>query len=181
MKGLLIVDVQNDFCPGGALATPQGDKVVPVINKMMDRFDWVLASRDWHPPKTVHFEKWPPHCIRETYGAEWHPLLDTNKIQTSLLKGTGNKDDGYSAFEATNIDLTRFLKDKGIDELYVCGLTTEFCVKESAIDAAKNGFKTFAIKDAIEGVRTGPNSEEKAFEEMQDAGVSLTESISFLK
>src|SRR5690606_19482878 len=109
-KALLIVDVQNDFCPGGALAVKDGDKVVPVINGIIDKFDLVLASKDWHPVDSVHFEKWPVHCVQNTYGADFHPDLQTDKIDRVLLKGTQNKDDGYSAFEATNVSLADFLR-----------------------------------------------------------------------
>ena len=97
MKALLIVDVQNDFCPGGALGAPGNDEVVPVINKIQDKFDVVVASKDWHPENSIHFEKWPVHCVANTKGAEFHPDLKTGKIDTIFLKGTGNKDDGYSS------------------------------------------------------------------------------------
>ncbi len=174
MKALLIVDVQNDFCPGGALGAPGTDEVVPVINRLQEQFDLVVASKDWHPEETVHFEKWPPHCIRETEGAAFHPDLQTQKIDTVFLKGTGNKDDGYSAFEATNEDLAGFLKSKGVDELYVAGLTTDYCVKHTALDAAKNGFRTIVVKDAIRPVNANPGDEDKALEEMEDAGCRFT-------
>ncbi len=102
---LLIVDVQNDFCPGGALPTPQGDIVVPVINKLMDKFDLILASRDWHPEDTIHFNRWPVHCVKESHGADFPAVLKREKIIQIFEKGTGSKDDGYSAFEATNKNL----------------------------------------------------------------------------
>ncbi len=95
------MDVQNDFCPGGALAVQDGDQVVPVINKIMNRFEVVVASKDWHPSVTKHFEKWPVHCVQNTYGAAFHPQLDAENIQEVFLKGTSQEDDGYSAFEAT--------------------------------------------------------------------------------
>ena len=96
-KALLIVDVQNDFCPGGALGVKDGDKVVPVINGIIDRFDFVISSQDWHPSHSVHFEKWPVHCVAGTHGADFHSELDSEKIDLKLYKGTDNKDDGYSA------------------------------------------------------------------------------------
>ena len=173
MKALLVVDVQNDFCPGGALGTPEGDKVVPVINKVMDKFDLVLASRDWHPEDSIHFKNWPVHCVRNTKGAEYHPDLKTEKITQELFKGTGNKDDGYSAFEATNINLTAYLKDKNIDELYISGLTTEYCVKQTTLDALTNKFNTYLIIDGIEGVRAHPDDPQKAIDEMKKKGVKL--------
>src|SRR5579859_2188035 len=135
MKALLIVDVQNDFCPGGTLAVPEGDKVVPVINRLEDAFPLVVASKDWHPKDTVHFQKWPPHCIQNSRGAEFHPGLETAKIQETFLKGTYNRDDGYSAFEATSNDLEKYLREKGVMELYVTGIATDYCVKASALDA----------------------------------------------
>ena len=117
MKGLLVVDVQNDFCPGGSLAVPEGDKVVPIINRLMDKFAVVVASKDWHPKQTVHFQKWPVHCVHNSRGADFHPGIQTTKIEQVFLKGAGNKDDGYSAFEATNLDLKDYLKKKGVTEL----------------------------------------------------------------
>jgi nicotinamidase/pyrazinamidase len=176
MNALLIVDVQNDFCPGGALAVPEGNKVVPVINSLMDRFDVIVASKDWHPPKSIHFDKWPPHCVQNTPGAEFHPKLQSARIQQVFLKGTGNKDDGYSAFEATNVDLESYLKSKGVSELYVTGLATDYCVKASALDARKRNFKTCVVTDAVAAVNVQPRDGEKALEELKAAGVALVTS-----
>lgn len=173
MKALLIVDVQNDFCPGGALAAPEGDKVVPVINRLMDYFEIVVASRDWHPENSVHFDKWPEHCVKDSKGAAFHPGLNTGNIDQVFLKGTGNRDDGYSAFEATNKNLREYLIDRNVKELYVAGLTTEFCVKESAIDGVKSGFSTYVIMNAVQGVRQYEGSEKEAFDEMKSIGVKL--------
>lgn len=175
-KALLIVDVQNDFCPGGALAVKNGDKIIPVINRVMDIFDIVISSQDWHPEKTVHFEKWPQHCVAGTKGAEFHPNLMKEKINLKLLKGTDNKDDGYSAFEATNASLTNFLRENSIEELYVCGLATDYCVKASAIDAATQGIRTYVITDAIGAVNAQPGDDEKALQEMLGKGCILIES-----
>ena len=176
MKALLIVDVQNDFCPGGALAVPDGDKVVAVINQLIDHFPLVLASKDWHPSESVHFERWPVHCVRDTRGAEFHPALEAGQIHRVLLKGTKNTDDGYSAFEAQNTDLTQLLTEKAVDELYVTGLATDYCVKASALDAIKSGLKTTVITDAIAGVELQEGDSEKALEEMRAAGVRLMKS-----
>ena len=129
MKALIIVDLQNDFCPGGALGVKDGDKIVPTINQLTGKFDVVFTSQDWHPEDSKHFEGWPKHCIRDTEGAELHPGLDRSKVDYFLLKGTSKNDDGYSAFEATNINLAETLKNNNIDEVYICGLTTEYCVK----------------------------------------------------
>ena len=171
MKALLVVDVQNDFCPGGALPAPEGDKVVPVINKLMDKFPLVLASKDWHPEDTIHFKRWPVHCVRGTKGAELHPDLKKEKISFILLKGTGNKDDGYSAFEATNVDLKEYFNQHKIKEVYIAGLTLEYCVKLTAIDAIKSGFKAIVIQDAIKGINEKPGDVEQAVYEMKIAGV----------
>lgn len=176
MRALLIVDVQNDFCPGGSLAVPEGDKVVPVINQMMALFPLVVASKDWHPKDTVHFKKWPPHCMQGTPGADFHPGLDASKIQKTFLKGTHNKDDGYSAFEATSDDLAAFLKKKGVTDLYVAGLATDYCVKATALDADKNGFETFVVEDAVAAVNVKPGDDEKALKAMRKAGITLIRS-----
>ncbi|MFA5650410.1 MAG: nicotinamidase [Proteiniphilum sp.] len=175
-KALLIVDVQNDFCPGGALGVKDGDKVVPVINGIMDQFDLVLASRDWHPEESVHFEKWPAHCVAGTPGADFHPDLDTGKIDREFRKGTDNKDDGYSAFEATNASLPDYLKENEVKALYVCGLTTDYCVRASALDAVNEGIHTYVITDAIAAVNAQPGDGKKALDEMYANGCILVES-----
>lgn len=176
MKALLIVDVQNDFCPGGTLAVPEGDKVVPVINQIMDLFPLVIASKDWHPNDTVHFKKWPPHCVQNTPGADFHPQLNASKIKKVFLKGAHNKDDGYSAFEATSASLLQFLKKEKVEELYVAGLATDYCVKATAMDADKNGFETFVVEDAVAAVNVKPGDGEKALKAMARAGVTLINS-----
>jgi len=173
MKALIIVDVQVDFCPGGALAAAGGDKIIPVINSLMDKFDLVVASRDWHPAQTIHFDKWPVHCVRESHGADFHPQLKADKIQQQFLKGTENRDDGYSAFEATNKNLTDFLKEHKIDELFVTGLATDYCVKATALDSVKNGFKTSVIEDAIAAVNVQPKDGQEAIEAMKKTGVKF--------
>ena len=173
MKALIIVDVQNDFCPGGTLAVKDGDNVVPVINRIAGRFDLVLASRDWHQENSIHFDKWPVHCVRNTPGADYHPDLETVLISQELLKGTGNHDDGYSAFEATNINLADFLKEKGVTDLYIAGLATDYCVKATALDACRKGFHTYVVTDAIKAVNAIPGDEEKALTEMKAAGCKM--------
>jgi len=173
MKALLVVDVQNDFCPGGSLAVPQGDAIVPVINALLGKFPVVVASKDWHPHQTVHFQKWPVHCVHNTRGAEFHPALNSVNIQQVFLKGTGNTDDGYSAFEATNLDLVKFLKEKGVTNLYVVGLATDYCVRASALDAVKKGFKTYVVQDGVAAVNLHPGDDRKAFDEMKAGKVEL--------
>lgn len=172
-NALFIVDVQKDFCPGGSLPVPEGDKVVPVINKLMDHFEYILASKDWHPPKTKHFEKWPPHCIQGTEGSEFCDGLNAEKITQVFLKGTGTEDDGYSAFEATNINLEEYLKQHGIDHLYITGLATDYCVRATTLDALKKGFKVTVVSDAIRGVDVNPGDVQRAIEEMKQAGAEF--------
>ncbi len=176
MNVLLIVDVQKDFCPGGALPAEGGDRVVPVINELMDRFDRVVASKDWHPENTLHFEKWPRHCVKNTDGAEFHDDLDIGKIDLVVLKGTGNQDDGYSAFEATNVDLNAYLKMNKTENLYISGLTTDYCVEQSALDAARKGFQTLVITDAIQAVNQETGDGERSLEKMREAGCRLVTS-----
>jgi nicotinamidase/pyrazinamidase len=173
MKALLIVDVQNDFCPGGALPAPEGDKVVPVINSLMDKFSLIVASKDWHPEKTVHFDIWPKHCVQGTKGAELHPDLKQERIDQIILKGAMDIDEGYSVFEGIDIDLERFLRDRGVDTLYVVGLVTEYCVKETALDAIKRGFTTYVVREAVKGVEIEEGDVEHAFDEMKSAGVRV--------
>lgn len=176
MKALLIVDLQNDFCPGGALPAPDGDRVVPVINSIMDKFDIVVASRDWHPEGTVHFDKWPVHCIENTPGADFHPDLERDKISLQVFKGTGDRDDGYSAFEATSHDFDSVLRENGVREVYVSGLTTEYCVKSTAADSMKKGYKTYLITDAVEGIRQNPGDVREALNEMTGMGIQMIRS-----
>ncbi|MBA2661257.1 MAG: isochorismatase family protein [Bradymonadaceae bacterium] len=153
MKALLVVDVQNDFTPGGALPAEQGHAVISVINALMAQFPLVVASRDWHPQDTVHFERWPVHCVKFSAGAEYDPLLDKEKIDQEFLKGTDPEtDSGYSAFEATSEDLDKYLREHDVDELYVVGLTTEYCVKATVLDAVNLGYKTFVVTDAVAAV-----------------------------
>ena len=176
MKALLIVDVQNDFCPGGALAVKDGDKVVPVINKIMDRFDVIVASKDWHPTNTKHFEKWPVHCVQNTYGAAFHPQLNEENIKEVFLKGTSQEDDGYSAFEATSNNLESYLRKKHITDLYVTGLATDYCVLASALDAHKRHFNVLVVADAVRGVEVTQGDVARAIEEMKHNGIVFVSS-----
>lgn len=177
MKALIIVDLQNDFCPGGALAAPKGDQIVPVINKLMGKFDLVLASKDWHPQDSVHFKKWPVHCVKNTPGAAFHSKLQTSKINMVFLKGTNNKDDGYSAFEATNKNLTDYLNKNKVEEVYVTGIATEYCVKRTVLDALEQGFRTYVVLDAIRGIHKEDNDVPQALEEMKNAGAQIIASM----
>ncbi len=176
MKALLIVDLQNDFLPGGALPAFEGDKIIPVVNRLQNYFDLIVASKDWHPADTIHFQKWPVHCVQGSTGAAFPSSLKQEKIEQQFLKGTRNVDDGYSAFEATNIDPGQYLRSKGVDELVIAGLTTEYCVKNTVLDALRENFKTVVVKDAVAPVRAVPGDEEKAWEEMEAAGAKIVNS-----
>jgi len=173
MKALLIVDLQNDFCPGGAVPVPYADEVVPVVNNLMDHFPFVIASRDWHPVESVHFDNWAPHCINGTEGAEYHSALLADKINLELFKGTENKDDGYSVFEATNCDFAKELEQEKVDELYITGIATESCVKQSVLDALNKGFKTYVIKDAVRSHEKRVGDGDSALKEMEKAGATV--------
>ena len=178
MKALIIVDLQNDFLPGGALATPEGNKIIPVINRIMNRFDLVIASKDWHPANTDHFKKWPVHCIAGSAGAEFPLDLNRPQIDLVIYKGTHEKEDAYSAFDATNIQLHRFLKSRDVTTLYICGLATEYCVKETVMDALKSGYQTIVVQDATSGVNLHNGDEDRAWKEMENAGAELITSES---
>ena len=179
-EALLVVDVQNDFCPGGALAVPEGDKVVPILNRYIQAFQTVhlpvFASRDWHPSVTKHFKAyggpWPPHCVQGTKGAEFHPAL-TLEGTTILSKGMDPEKDSYSAFHGYTSDGTDFstlLKRSGIRRLFVGGLATDYCVKHSVLDAMREGLEVTLLKDAVRGVELHPGDSEKALREMTEAG-----------
>lgn len=170
-KILLIVDLQRDFCKGGALGIPTADKIVPIVNSIIPKYSMVLASKDWHPFNTVHFEKWPIHCVAESAGADFHPDLNSHLFNYVFLKGTDNKDDGYSAFEATNTNLDAYLKEHNITDLDLCGLTTDYCVRETTLDALKLGYKVRVVTDAIDAVNV--NAGERALSEMAQAGAVL--------
>lgn len=185
-KALLVIDVQNDFCPGGALAVPDGDKIIPVINKYIRIFSKnklpLFASRDWHPKKTKHFKAfggiWPKHCIQNTKGAQFHAKLGLSKETIVLSKGMNPEEDSYSAFQATDangMSLVNLLKILGIEEIFIGGLATDYCVKYSAVlDALKNGFKLRLLLDAIKGVNLKPRDCEEAIVLMLKMGVRKT-------
>jgi nicotinamidase/pyrazinamidase len=180
-RALLVVDVQNDFCPGGTLAVAGGDEVVPPLNRLIEEFlergEPVFKSRDWHPPDTKHFEAyggtWPVHCVQNTKGAEFHPdLIDDPRIRV-VSKGLGHTD-CYSAFDET--DLNEQLQQLGIDEVWVGGLATDYCVKSTVLDALKNGFRVKALTKAMRAVEVKQGDAEKAIAEMKAAGAELTNS-----
>jgi len=180
-KALLVVDVQNDFCPGGALGIKDGDKIIPAINKYIKIFASkkfpIFATRDWHPKKTAHFKKfgglWPVHCVRDIKGAQFHPQLKLPKDAILVYKGMDPKKDSYSAFQAEDekgLSLLNLLEILGIKELYIAGLATDYCVKFTTHDAISKGFKVKILLDAVKGVNLKPNDSEDAIKEMVKSG-----------
>ncbi|MEJ2186526.1 MAG: isochorismatase family protein [Gemmatimonadota bacterium] len=178
---LLIVDVQRDFTPGGALPAPEGDGVVPVLNEYARRFARrglpLFASRDWHPPETAHFQAfggpWPPHCVQGTEGARFHPDLDLPDATQVVSKGMDPGDHGYSAFEATLEDgrtLNRALEDLGVRRLFVGGIATDYCVHASVLDAASHGYRPVLLLDAVKGIDVEAGDVARALDEMLRAG-----------
>jgi nicotinamidase/pyrazinamidase len=184
-RALVLVDVQNDFCSGGALEVPGGDRVVPVLNRMIERFAAqglpIYATRDWHPPDTHHFREfggpWPPHCVQGTSGANLHPDLRVPADLILVSAGQGRDDDGYSGFEGTTADGRTFeeaLRRRGVTELYVGGLATDYCVRATVLDARRHGFDVTVLADAIAGI--APETSERALEEMKRAGARVVSS-----
>lgn len=179
---LIIVDPQNDFCPGGSLAVPSGDQVFGPINATIPEFQHVLATKDWHPPEHKYFQAfggpWPYHCIQGTQGAEFHPALNAPGIQETIHKGMDPDLDGYSGFAGT--DLADRLRHRGVDRVFVCGLATDYCVQSTAIEAIQNGFDTFVLTDAIRAVELQPGDGARALQAMATAGVHLIESTALV-
>lgn len=193
MNALLIVDVQNDFCPGGALQVPNGDKIVPVINKLSQEFDVVIQTQDWHPRGHSSFASshqgkssfetiempygeqvlWPDHCVQGSRGAQFHPDLETDNSQLIVRKGFRKQIDSYSAFYEndceTTTGLTGYLEARDIDTLYTVGLATDFCVKWSVLDGIKEGFDLHVVEDAVKGIDI-EGSVKQAWQEMLNAG-----------
>jgi nicotinamidase/pyrazinamidase len=178
---LLIVDVQNDFCPDGKLAVPEGDTIVPVLNKYISMFarnKWpVFASRDWHPKQTAHFEKfggqWPEHCVQDTSGAKFHPVLRLPQDAIILSKGMDQDIDSYSAFQAVDSrgnEFPHLLNTFSIKERFVGGLATDYSVRWSVVDALKFGYKVALLVDAIKGDDLRPKDSEAAIEDMVSLG-----------
>jgi nicotinamidase/pyrazinamidase len=183
-KALIVVDVQNDFCTRGSLPVANGDKVVAPLNKLMneflDRGEPVFKTRDWHPAKTTHFKAyggtWPVHCVQKTRGAEFHSdLLDDPRI-TIISKGIDERADGYSGFDGTN--LARLLREEEVEEVWVGGLATDYCVKHTVLDALREGFEVKALADAMLAVNEDPNDGAEAIEEMRAAGAEIVSSES---
>jgi len=176
---LIVVDVQRDFCPGGALAVPRGDEVVPVINRLLALTDWLtVATRDWHPADHCSFRAqggiWPPHCVAGTDGAAFHPALDRARIHHVVSKAVTRDSEAYSGFQGT--DLAALLARRGIRRAFVCGLATDYCVKATALDARRAGLDVVVFEDAIRGVEVKPGDCVKAIDEMRASAIVLAPS-----
>jgi nicotinamidase/pyrazinamidase len=181
---LVVVDLQNDFCPGGALAVRDGDAIVPVVNRYLDRFGEagapVFLTRDWHPAVTAHFQAyggvWPPHCVQGTPGAAYHPGLAPPAEAVIVSKGMDPEQDAYSAFQAEDPSgrrLPTILKERGIRRLYVGGLATDYCVRATVLDALRDGFEVVVLTDAIGAVDLAPGDGARAMDEIRGAGGRL--------
>lgn len=201
---LIIVDVQNDFCPGGALAVEEGDQIVPVVNKIAPLSDVVVATRDWHPADHVSFASaheghdvgdmievdgleqmlWPDHCVRGTPGAAFHPDLDLGPVNLILHKGTRSELDSYSGFletdKKTATGLEAYLKGLDVSDVTVCGLATDYCVLFTALDAAHADFKTSLVTDATRGIDQPEGNLDRAIEKMKETGIKLVTSAKLL-
>jgi nicotinamidase/pyrazinamidase len=188
---LLVVDVQKDFCPGGALAVPGGDQVVPPLNHVAAMLAGhgrpVYASRDWHPRESAHFQPfggiWPVHCVAGTEGAAFHPALRLPAGTLTISKGQASGEDGYSAFDGTTPDGRRLgddLRQRGIDRLIVGGLATDYCVRASVLDALDAGLEVWVLADAIRGVEVEAGDSARAVDEMAARGARLVGSSALL-
>ena len=200
MKALIIVDIQNDFLPGGALAVKEGDQIIPLVNSLMNRFDLVIATQDWHPVNHGSFADnhpgysvgnvvklkgmdqilWPLHCVQNTRGAAFSDALDRHKIDQVFKKGTDKEIDSYSGFydnkHLKSTGLSDFLRDNNVTQVYIAGLATDYCVKFTAFDAASEGFQTFVIVDGTRAVNIHPGDYEKAIQQMLANGIKVLKS-----
>jgi nicotinamidase/pyrazinamidase len=178
---LVIVDVQNDFCPGGALGVLGGDEIVPVLSEYASRFSKaglpIFATRDWHPEQTTHFQKWggiwPPHCVAGTNGAAFHSGLKLPRETIIISKGTQPEGDSYSTFHGWDYDGLPFedsLRRRGVHHLYIGGLATDYCVLFSTLDALSQGFAVTVLLDAVRGIDREPGDSERALRKMKEAG-----------
>src|SRR6266403_4113448 len=178
-QALIVVDVQNDFCPGGSLAVAHGDEVVAPLNKLieefLDRGELVFKTRDWHPAQAKHFAiyggVWPVHCVQNTPGAEFHAELSDDPRITVISKGIDENADGYSGFDGTNLAQT--LRDQKVAEVWVGGLATDYCVKHTVLDALRQGFEVKALADAMRAVNVKPDDGALAIAEMRTAGAEI--------
>src|SRR5512139_3102216 len=176
---LIVVDVQRDFCPGGALAVPRGDEVVPVGNRLLALTDWLtVATRDWHPADHCSFKAqggiWPPHCVAGTDGAAFHHAVDQARTWHIVSRALTRDAEAYSGFQGPA--LAALLASRGIGRAFVCGLATDYCVKATALDARRAGLDVVVIEDAIRGVEVKPGDCVKAIDEMRASAIVLAPS-----
>jgi len=200
LKVLILVDIQNDFMPGGALAVKEGDKILPIVNSLIINFDLVIATQDWHPANHGSFASnhpgkkigqlidlngtaqilWPDHCVQNTMGAEFHRDLNKVKITKIFPKGADKNIDSYSGFfdngRLKSTGLGDYLKEKSVSQVFICGLATDYCIRFTALDALDEGFDTFVIEDACRGVNLKPSDSDLAIKEMKDAGCKIINS-----
>ncbi len=200
MNALIVVDLQNDFLPGGALAVPGGDEVIPLANELQRRFDVVLATQDWHPPDHGSFAAnhpgkkpgdrimldgieqilWPVHCVQNTHGSEFAPSFDTTRIDYVFHKGIDASIDSYSTFfdnaHRRSTGLADYLKDRAIKDIYLLGLALDYCVKYSALDARQLGLNTHVVLDGCRGIDLQPGDVDLALKEMKAAGAGIVQS-----
>ncbi len=201
-RALILVDLQNDFVPGGALAVAEGDAVIPIANRVQQAFDLIVASRDWHPRDHGSFAAnhpgrnvgdmidlhglpqilWPVHCVQNTSGADFVPGLDISRIDRVFLKGTDKEIDSYSAFfdngHRKSTGMGDYLKERGVRDVYVCGLATDYCVKFTALDARQLGLNVHLIEDASRGVNLKPDDSANALEGILRSGGQIIRSES---
>jgi nicotinamidase/pyrazinamidase len=174
-EALIVVDVQNDFCPGGALAVAGGDEVVDPINRLAREVDFVLATRDWHPPDHHSFAAqggpWPVHCVRGTPGAELRDDLDSARIEVVVDAGSAADREGYSGFEDTQLE--QELRERRVRRVHIAGLALDYCGKHTALDARRRGFDVVVHRDATRAVNVHPGDDERAVAELLDAGVEV--------
>lgn len=203
MDALILVDIQNDFAPSGALPVPEGDQIVPLVNRLQERFGLVVACKDWHPADHKSFASqngkkpgdvillngveqimWPDHCVQNTVGAGFIQGLETGRIDRIVYKGCSREVDSYSAFFDNNrqaeTEMKAYLQEKGVTDVYIAGLATDYCVLFSALDAVSLGFNTWVIRDATRGVELNPGDVEKAIVKMREKGVRVIDSKDIL-
>ena len=204
MKALLIVDVQHDFLPNGALGVQEGDQIIPIINRLQEKFDFIVATQDWHPADHGSFASnyegkdpgdfvqlgnveqvlWPVHCVQDTHGAAFPATLDRSRWKKIIQKGTNAFVDSYSGFydndRRGNTGLAQYLRDHGVEEVFVTGVATDYCVKYTVMDAIKEGFEATLVKDATKAVNLFPQDYDNAVKEMIKAGAEVVNSRDLL-
>jgi nicotinamidase/pyrazinamidase len=187
-SALILVDIQNDFCPGGALAVAEGDQIVEPVNRLLPHFPLVISTQDWHPANHISFKAqggpWPPHCVQGTRGAELHPALKTQTIAHYLRKASSPDKDDYSEFEGKDEQgrsLDQVLKSHNVKRIYAVGLATDYCVLATVLDGLKLGYNVVAITDSMRAVNVEPEDGEEALRQMSEAGASLMTSDDILE